>query len=353
MVGKTNLTFISKGEGSAVQLIQKSYVTDAAKEIYKMKLINDRIFAFVAPDTVMSGTDINDLRFVEKDNAYLKATHIIYKDGKYYITCAETACLLYATSDFITFEKVELGEEITAMKSGGIFLDSRERIILALYNEQKCFLYIGERVEDINDARVVEVDGCYRVGWSNSRIYDNKIFVGSTDKNVISLNGSAAFINKIDYCNYAGGYFFLFSLYKTGEKIYTNLYRTRDGINSIKQCMFPGTNEEGYVFPINSRYCMLRAGCANIADDILSIGAPENVQIDIVDGMPSIASVLEYDGKTYLGTKNGIIYEYQLDYEGTMQRPDITIIKTLAAEQEIPPEKTESSTGVEALINTD
>ena len=102
------------------------------------------------------------------------------------------------------------------------------------------------------------------------------------------------------------------------------------------------------------------------------------MQIDIVDGMPSIASVLEYDGKTYLGTKNGIIYEYQLDYEGTMQRPDITIIKTLAAkqalaqsleytdrciadlkkyiddkEQEIPPEKTESSTGVEALINTD
>ena len=69
-----------------------------------------------------------------------------------------------------------------------------------------------------------------------------------------------------------------------------------------------------------------------MADDILSVGRSTNVELQCSDKV-SARSVMEYDGKTYVGTNSGIIYEFSLDYEGIIQRPDVAIIKTLAAKQ--------------------
>ena len=63
-----------------------------------------------------------------------------------------------------------------------------------------------------------------------------------------------------------------------------------------------------------------------------AVGADKNEEVDISDNF-EVTSWIEDDGKTYIGTNNGIIYEYQLDYSGTLQRPDVTIIKTLSAKQ--------------------
>ena len=79
MVGKTNLTFISKGDASSVQLIQKSYITDSNGIIWKMEIINGKIFAF-SDKNVMMGTSMENLEFLKKGQEYLRADHIIYKN---------------------------------------------------------------------------------------------------------------------------------------------------------------------------------------------------------------------------------------------------------------------------------
>lgn len=348
MVGKTNLTFISKGEGTSAQLIQKSYVTDATETIYKMEIINDRIFAFVNPNNVMTGNNMGELCFVEKDNQYLQATHIIYKNGKYYIVCADQECLIYVTCDFVTYEQIEVGEIIEVEKSVGIFLDSRGRVVLCTKNQttssdnknsDTILIRICNMVEDVKDAEAVYTKLNYGDLTSKAYMCDNKIFMSYRvvdlgalvlRTRILSLNGTYVQSDyQLEPYNYAGGYFFVI---KNVNGNNYNVYYLRDGINAtlLREMDYYKT---GCIVPINGRYCLLGLdGYANIADDILSIGASENIKMKIVDTI-RISSVLEYDGKTYIGTGNGIIYEMELDYEGTMQRPDVTIIKTMAAKQ--------------------
>lgn len=105
MVGKTNLTFISKGDASSVQLIQKSYITDSNGIIWKMEIINGKIFAF-SDKNVMMGTSMENLEFLKKGQEYLRADHIIYKNGRYYLVEADVECEIYTTEDFVEYSHV-------------------------------------------------------------------------------------------------------------------------------------------------------------------------------------------------------------------------------------------------------
>lgn len=344
MVGKTNLTFISKGDASSVQLIQKSYATDATGEIYKMEVINNRFFAFVSAaengkKNVLMGTDVGNMSFVRKGNGYLEATHIIYIEESYYIVKSGDVCTeIFKTRDFDEYEQVNF---IIDGNWLGIFLDSRERAILVSYDEKYAAwtrpikVYICDSLRDITNATisagVAEIENDY-----NTCLLDNRIFF--LDGRQISLAGEYITPEKgWKRCDYAGGYFFKVS-HPVGGMV---LYRSRD-LKTITRYpgFFPNINDEAAVqmMLINGKYCLSYVAESdskryiNIADDILSVGQADNTKIEIADEL-KIVSVLEDDGKTYVGTSNGIIYEFQLDYEGTMQRPDVAIIKTLAAKQ--------------------
>lgn len=346
MVGKTNLIFISKGDASSVQLIQKSYATDATGEIYRIEVMNNRFFAFTGSKTgkknVLMGTGAENLSFARKDNELLEATHIIYIEGKYYVVKSGDACTdIYETVDFKEYKQVIISgiEE----KWFGIFLNSYGEIVLVSYTENgtvRLKIYLCKSLNDIVNAQIVE---CTLSNMSvtdayNTCLINNRIF--SPDGKQISLNGNCVNPNSgWSRWNYAGGYFF-----QMPKDDYNNypFYRSRD-LTTITQYPYYLKELNIYgnvnvcVIPISGKYCLLykhkdRRNYVNIADDILSVGHQDNLTIERADEL-DIKSVVENDGKTYVGTTNGVIYEFQLDYEGTIQRPDVAIIKTLAAKQ--------------------
>lgn len=344
MVGKTNLTFISKGDASSVQLIQKSYATDATGEVYKMEVINNRFFAYVSASengkkNVLMGADVGNMSFVRKDNGYLEATHIIYIEDNYYIVKNGDVCTeILKTNDFNEYEQVNFTIEGNWL---GIFLDSRERAILVSYDESYATwtrpikIYICDSLKDITNATisagVAQIENDY-----NTCLLNNRIFF--LDGRQISLAGECTKPEKgWKRSNYAGGYFF-YAIHSVGGM---ELYRSRD-LKMITSYpgFFPNISDQSAVqmIPINGKYCLSYVAkndskrYINVADDILSVGQADNAKIEMADDL-IIVSILEDDGKTYVGTSNGIIYELQLDYEGIMQRPDVAIIKILAAKQ--------------------
>lgn len=340
MVGKTNLTFISKGDASSVQLIQKSYITDSNGIIWKMEIINGKIFAF-SDKNVMMGTSMENLEFLKKGQEYLRADHIIYKNGRYYLVEADVECEIYTTEDFVEYGKVELGEEFTGRKNVGIFLDSSDRVIFVCCSSENWWIYRCDAAEDLGNADVVAVDiNDYNYNKDHTYMRNNKI-LWNRNNNLyqVSLSGSKKLKIRDNFYiySYAAGYFFYWRTVNGTSK----MYRSRDVIGEETLCPNVRSSiidNSPCVIPVNGKICILYSSTAgegsllNVSDDILSVGSSTNELLRCSDYI-SVCSVLEYDGKTYVGTGNGIIYELALDYEGIIQRPDVAIIKTLAAKQ--------------------
>lgn len=348
MVGKTNLTFISKGETSSVQLIQKSYVTGATGRIYKMEMINNIFFVFSDNYRVLSGLDMNNLKFIQKDNAPLKATHIVYADDRYYIMDASSGNQLYVTYDFEEYEEITILEDIDKLKNAGIFLNSSGKIVLSyikpsnttMNNNRIMYIKIF-MCDSLKDISTWYESGETQIGSGNISCYDSfmvddRIYVGERQ---VSLSGDNNYIKSgLKRYMYAYGYFFYTDYNTSEDKCY--LYRSRNGENFIRynyeltqissggKCVIPIDGKYGLLYrDKNAGECYL-----NITDDMFKIGLTENDTILVYDDI-DVTSVLEHDGKTYLGTISGVIYEYQLNYDGMLQRPDVTVIKTLAAKQ--------------------
>lgn len=346
MIGKTNLTFISKSGTSDVQLIQKSHVTDATENIYKMEVINNSFFAFVGKTNtnknVLVGTGVSNLTFARKGNKNLEASHIIYTEGKYYIANAGDTCILYETVDFCEYEQLPINESEMWI---GVFLDTRGRIVLASYHEYgstKICIRVCDTLKDVSNAQISETS------LSNTGLLNDAYATSLKDNRILFLEGrQISLAGQISdpptkltsepwyKWNYAEGYFFS-AKSESGRGII--LYRSRDLVTATE---YPNVLDGVYdaklkVIPINGKFCLIHASSSgvymNLADDVLSVGDKNNPIIEISDKL-SITSVMEDDGKTYVGTSNGVIYEFQLDYEGTIQRPDVTIIKSLAAKQ--------------------
>lgn len=344
MVGKTNLTFISKGEGAGVQVIQKSYVTGTTESIYKMEEINGKLYVFAYKRYVLTGPGIDGLDFIKKGNEKLKATHIVYADGVYYIMDASSENLddpkIYATSDFQNYEEIDLknsgimeNHDDSGVRLAGLFLDSKGNIIVAYYNVGQRILYIGivESLKQNSEVEMVKIYlGSASIDERETFLIGDKIYIGNGWCN---LTGSYTEAPDIRRYRYTSGYFFFVSN--------RALYRSRDGISKIRynhEIPVYSSPNSLCIIPINGKHCYLYMDVEgnpylNIADDVLKIGCVENETIQLCDPIEAVDSVVEYDGKTYLGTRYGVIYELQLDYEGTIQRPDVTVIKTLAAKQ--------------------
>ncbi len=327
MVGKTNLTFISKGDASSVQLIQKSYVTDSNSAIWKMEIINGKIFAFVEKN-VMMGTSMDNLEFLKKGQECLRADHIIYKNGRYYFVEADIECEIHTTEDFVEYGKVELGEEFAGKRNVGIFLDSNDRVIFVCCSSENWWIYRCDAAEDLGNADVVAVDiNDFHYNKEHTYMRNNKI-IWSRNNNVYQVSSSGSKRQKIEngfyIYSYAGGYFFYCKTLDGTSK----MYRSRTLCLNVSL----GIAKNGpCVIPINGKICILYSSSTgegdilHVADDILSIGSSGNENLKCFDNI-SVNSVLEHDGKTYVGTGNGIIYEFALDY-------DVAIIKTMAAKQ--------------------
>lgn len=344
MVGKTNLTFISKEESSSVQLIQKSYVTNAGGKIWKIEVINGKFFVFVggdasAADYVLIGTDMSNLQFAMKDGKKLRVTHIIFKDGVYYFTYFSTSpagCYIYETEDFNEYKEI-LVKDNGSFYNTAIFLNPQGNIVYLAQERKSSYtnvcIWSGESMEELLNngfKRGGTVE--YQTDFLQARMIDGSIY---TNTYRIDSMGNTKRTGDLIKHSYAGGYFFYM-------KDVQNLYRSRDGINATL-----ASSEMGYanirdktamcVIPISDEFCFIyetsdRENYVNIADNILDVGAASNPNLKLNEKM-DITSTLEYGEKTYVGTSGGIIYELQLDYDGIIHRPDLTLIKTMSAKQ--------------------
>lgn len=315
--------------------------------VIERTLINNKLFVFVDKCFVLTGPDMSNLDFIKKDGEKLTATHIVYAEGTYYITAADKETQIYATTDFQEYINVGIEEIIQSDGSiyynAGIFLDSKGNIIVVVYKKDPPQytpkIYICKTLKEFSEVEIVA--GSYITKWDASPhktfLVDDKIFFSERQYSLSGTDTSATGLKKYMYIS---GYF----IWVEEEKnLNTNLYekiiyRSRDGMNKIKYTHeIPKYFYNQYVMPINGKYgCIYTdwdGNCwLNIADDIINVGYVENQTIRVYDPL-AVRVVLEYDGKTYLGTDRGVIYEFQLDYEGTIQRPDVAVIKTLAARE--------------------
>ncbi len=359
MVGKTNLTFISKGEASSVQLVQNSFVTGASGRIYKMEIINNRFFVYVDDGGlnirhVLSGLDMKNMDFIQKDKAPLQATHIVYADDRYYIMDIK-GDKLYATNDFEEYEEVTIPGKQSSGRNVGLFINSMGQIVVSWLritnNDQKVYIniFVCESLKDISiwhRSLEQEINTPRYVAFVPAErfIADDKIYMeyDNVSSVQVDLSGSCKILDrKLKQYMHVDGYFWCVAYVDDVPRGYS-VCRSRDGNTfmsySYRLSDLDASNfSMARILPIGGKYGLLYKDSTNtwylnITDDILKIGLAENDKMPVYDDV-EVTSILENDGKTYLGTGNGVIYEFQLDYDGMLQRPDVMVIRTMAAKE--------------------
>ena len=208
-----------------MQVIQKSYVTGTTEMIYKMEEINGKLFVFAHSCYVLTGPGIDGLDFIKKGNEKLKATHIVYADGVYYIMDASFYNIafrpdpkIYVTSDFQNYEEIDLKTSCimenyyaSGTNLAGLFLDSKGNIIVAYYinksDSNTLYIAIVKSLKQNPEVEMVKIHAKeLSANTYNSFLVQDKIYIGDCWYN---LTGSYTKAPNIEICRCTSGYFLL------------------------------------------------------------------------------------------------------------------------------------------------
>lgn len=355
MLGKTNALFVTGTESADAQLIQEAILTVSAANIEKIEYINEYYFAFLSDEKVLYGKDINNLAILKNGNADMLASHVIYADEKYYFVQSKEAitiyndaikesAIVYSTNDLVTFEEI-------VIKQGhgfiGLYKSSAGRIALLIYKKtetsgktiSKAYMLVLNTLQNyVEDDALMQIDMSY--GWQVENYFNRKsimvkdrIIIGETwgttnEKTdaIISLDGThtQADAQRTDY---AHGYFFNI---KSGM-----IYYSINGINysllgkierSIKKIVEFENSVMGIFSIENEKYKFAIAESPEKLLEAMNNSTEVNIIGDILTGVES-------GGYTYIGCSGGVILKTYIDYSGTGNIPEVTVLKTLSAKQ--------------------
>lgn len=345
MLGKTNIIYVAKDQGSEMQFVTETFITQSSSDIEKIKYLNGLFFVFVAGGSVLYGEDINDLNFLRDNEKLISASNVVYFKGKYVFIDTNLAyraknASYYVTEDLSVFNLYEIPQ--SAISKGSL------RILdMAInYTGQLAFL-------------VYVIDDNSSISYTYFRIWTCDV---PTDADSFEIqHGSKQFqgnyvIKKntfmrdrfLVYCYFSSTeYCYCITMDGTMEEVAvgnypigivdnmayisidTNTYYSLNFKNYIKVRSFPLT----CCFPIGGRIGLYNEGTLELASKVTDFASEKSTTLEISGIDYEVLCYTVVDEYTYLGCKGGIVIQCLLDVEGIYQTPEIALVKTLSAKQ--------------------
>lgn len=351
MLGKTNTMFVAADESASIQMVTEHILTPSASDIIKIEFLNDRYIAFLSDDKVLMGTDINSLSIVVKEGSPLLASHVIHMDSKYYFSSVardsdavtSTNASVYVTQNFIDFQTIQIYEKANFI---GLYKTGLEKAVIIISKKlsgdtsENFYMSVLNSLEGYEESAAVffriqvkSIDGYYA---KISRIIKEKIFVytAATKSSlaiqvIISLDGTVKEA-EAQMMGYANGYFFSltsqYQLYYSVNGVdYGYLGNLPDAITNF----FIAEYEDGAIGLFFKQSEVQKFTIAETPAKLME-ALSKAVDATIIGELRSCINKGMY---TYIGCTGGTIIKTNIDYSGSGNIPDVTVIKTLSAKQ--------------------
>ena len=358
MLGRTNLLFTEDKTDLTFSL--EYILTPSSNNIIKVENINGLFFVFASDEKVYYGSDAESLKVLKNGSNYMTAKHIIYADGVYYISTIEKTvgkAIIYKTQDLSTFEEVTLknGSSSYSYPVHGLFLSSGGQIV-ALITEEKTSMSTSENylkfvliVDSLNNynantAQFIEISSWGYIAERTAtytKMRKDRILTTFNKPTIINLDGGVAVVQSYESCFYAANYFFAVDVANTGK--YNNLYYSLNGQQYTKinfADVLPKI-EVIEIFEYDGNIAMYYKDGANtsLPPKVAISTTPNGLVQAVEDGIPlkmdftmQKYAVLYKDEYVYIGCATGVIVKAKIENYNPL-RPDIAVLKTLAAKQ--------------------
>lgn len=350
MLGKTNTMFVASAESASIQMITEHILTPSASDIIKIEFLNDRYIAFLSDDKILAGTDINNLSIIIKDGSPLLANHVIYMEDKYYFSsvardstnATTTNANVYVTQNFTDFQTIQIREKANFI---GLYKTDDEKAVIIINqkagNDPSEIVYMGvlktlEGYEESTaDFSRILIGNIKSYSAKTSMIIKGKVFIYTDSTTfspahhaIVSLDGTVTKASS-KMTGYVNGYFF--------SNVQNQLYYSINGVDykylgnlpdSVTN-FFIAEYEDGVIGLFFKQSGVQRFAAAETPAKLME--AINNV-VD-VNIIGELCACINKGIYTYIGCTGGTILKTSIDYSGSGNVPDVTVIKTLSAKQ--------------------
>ncbi|MCM1304560.1 MAG: hypothetical protein NC305_13260 [Lachnospiraceae bacterium] len=352
MLGKTNIIYVAKDQGSEMQFVTQTIVTRSSSDIKGIKYLNGLFFVFTAADTVLYGEDMGNLEFLKSGDGLLAASNAEYYDGKYFFINSteeygtETVAY-YVSRDLSAFEQHEIsyGDAVQGViaKVLDIVINSSGQLTFFLcrthtykngtstVTDATFYICIYDDAKESNfEIRISNSQQIWESEQKHMFMRDRFLFYSSESR----------YNNKEEscYCITMDA-----TVEQTDKKYYpigiaadmayisigSNTYYSLNFKNYIKARSTPVTS----CFLVGGRIGLYNENTVELASKVTDFASGNSTTLDVAGMDYQVLCHVVSGEYTYLGCEGGIIVQCLLDAEGTYQTPEITLIKTLSAKQ--------------------
>ena len=360
MLGRTNLLSVPASESTELVFEQKFIVTTTSKDIIKLENINNVFFAYSMDESVLYGSDIENLKYLMKDGTNFKAKHTIFKDGFYYFASTERIngkAVVYKTEDFNSYTEITLktGTSKNHYIVHGLFLRSNGEIVILVQESETdsnyvdLYLLMLETLEGYSEtgANFLEISGVSKSIYSTSatatkmkkdRIYTSISSSSTTSAStnyVITLDGTAASQQAQSlYSYFACDYYFRFQTNKlyysiNGIEYVAINYPEMENLTCLAIFEYDGCIANVFSYTVDGEkitklaYSSTPKGLADAVADA--------VHVDFEYTFNGNASVYK-DDYVYIGSTGGLIIKAKITASDAIA-PEVVVLKALSAKE--------------------
>lgn len=370
MLGKTNIIYVERDQESGMQFVKEYMQTKSSSHISRVRYYNGVLFAFTGDGAekgkyVLGGSDPGKMDYLKYNGAMIDVTDVQFFDGTYIFYNRnksfewdkenKTITLeYYAGADLLQLEKRSLA--YTVNKAGwpdyattygsiiGVETSSDGSLVFLLFihgevstDKKATMWYVMEIMGDMDTMQreIVTEEKNFYVGdhlgvrfmrdrfWGLNR-WNETCYILTLDGMITQQNGTLspdAIIDDIAY-------------YIVEGKIYYSINFTS------RLLLWSSGQAADTIFPIRDRIAVYRKNSIVSSSTLLLADSfndiKDNKMTSIVIGALSDYTIMgwaEAGEYTYLGGPDGIIVKCFLDMDGSYQRPEIALVKTLAAKE--------------------
>lgn len=365
MLGKTNIVYVAKDQGSEMQFVVEYIPSITSANIVDMKFYNGFLFAFTLYKNVLFGTDAGNMKFLNFNDDLLQATDVLFFNGEYIFfdryarfpintDNKEVSLKYYASKNLEDIEERTVKVDSVAITGIGYSCDQSLIAGMAIDGDNNLtILILSTKLpkDGILNNSVLAIPEV---------IFTNDIDTGTVKKKVtgkdisIYLNKFYMYFMRNRYMIYSPGnthsstnYYHSISIYdgmlgypknepvmvKDDIAYYIIDSKLYYSINFVDQKLLRGSKTDG-IFPVGNRLAIYSDDKIFLADTLQGISDNMAREIEVGEFDYGIGVAVEADeGNTYMGCMNGIITKCFLDADGEYKIPEVQLVKTLAARQ--------------------
>lgn len=363
MLGKTNIIYVAKDQGSDMQFVTETVITRSSSDIVKIKYVNGTFFAFTEDDHILYGKNILELDFLQRDGKPLNASDMEYYNGKYVFINTHVDFEISGGNDerkvsYMVSENLSEFEDYaiplvygtSIAKIVGVAIDSYNKIVFLIAlcstyssvgqyqpgTQTKASIGVYASHELIAEGSFelqIQRENTYTIGryCCKSAFMRDRFFFysnvtdtddGASHSYCVTLD---AVVKEASDQYYPIGIIDNMAYFCIGE----NTYYTLNFENHIKVRSEPTS----CCISIGGLIGLYNEGTLELASKVNDFLTEKSTKLEITGIGYKALCFVDAGEYTYLGCEGGIIIQCLLDTEGMYQAPEITLIKTLSAKQ--------------------